>query len=126
MAPMRTTRAWKIAAVACSIALGGAYVVYRSVRAAESREAPPPAVPTAEPPPDVPPREMFGGSKSLIGIGTREAAEDAERRAAEEAAHKKEEEEALKRALLYSSKSGVLVEPGGAGGGEKEPPVAGK
>jgi hypothetical protein len=64
--------AWKIAALASSLALGAAFVGWRTLRASPDAKpspvAPPPAVGAPETPPQAEPGEpeYFPGSKSMI------------------------------------------------------------
>ena len=113
---MKRNRVTKAAAVACSLALAGAYVGYRIVRANEAA----PARVEVPAPPDVAPAlredELMSGSKSLIGVGSGAFA-DRPRRAAQEEERRRKEEELRKQATFWGSKSAPIFEP------PEEPPA---
>jgi hypothetical protein len=111
---MERTRLRKTAALACSLALAGAYVGYRLVRASDA--APPPSAPSAEsaPAPPIRPSDLMPSSKSFVGVdaGVLERRPEAEPPARPRA-----------DVPFWGSKSARVFEPAEP---ETPPPVPGK
>jgi hypothetical protein len=119
MHAMKPTRAWKAAAVAGSVLLGGGYVAWRVAHAPDARSSEPTTAPEDRTGPRTPATDLMPGSKSLIGVirgehrspsappgePAEEPSGEAAAKGREEAERRKKEAEEAARGTFYGSKS---------------------